>query len=71
VIFGSYSICGEEPGSRDIMEDVIEKPIIQETRQEQAPARMVGSTGLDSITLSSGMDAGARSQARLLQGRDG
>ncbi len=53
------------------MEDVIEKPIIQETRQEQAPARMVGSTGLDSITLSSGMDAGARSQAQLLQGRDG
>lgn len=69
-LMGPYLVCSEELGSRDIMEDVNEKQTIQEMRQEKAPARMVGSPGLDSNALS-GMDAGPTSQAQLLQGRDG
>ncbi len=62
-------ICSTKLKTPGVMEDALERSfIIQETRQEKRPARMVGLTLLDSIFQTS-MEAGVGGKVSLQQWR--
>ena len=71
-VIGPYLVCSDEVrSSLPVMEDGSTTSIIQETRQEIRPARMVGSSNLDSTIGRLGMDADPVLDASFEQGRSG
>jgi hypothetical protein len=68
---GPLLVCSDEPSSRGVMDDAVESSQIQEMRRKQRPARMVGSSSLDSSKALLGQEADPIERASALQGRDG